>query len=642
MKTKLLAFLLALVMVVLALASCGPTDPADDTCPPHVDDDSDGICDKCLEKVPGNKPVTPGGSGNNEDYVLPEITWSNSKPVELLFSMTDNSNREELSSGCRRYLSGERLTTDGSSSIFDSVDERNGDAEDYANVHLTYTYYADTTDWVWGKCLSNELGGIFQKATQPDELGRPDMFVNFVYDMVSASLLGSFNNLYTNKVASSGVNSADLQNYFAFAKDGAYNIDYKDTYEDGHVVGYMVDYMQSLTLSEKKMYLVASDYFIDLVRAFFAVPVNVNMIETMTASEDPDSYFYDYVDDDIYTIADFYALVNDGRWTYDAVKAFSEKMYSAPTDSGEVLSGKWGFALASGGLGSSGILYTTSITIIQREVEEVVIGYDEQDNAIMGQEYHFYYPDNFNKLNEFVGELGSLFGSTGVTYVENRKQMSGVNSVYNDTPENAVRDYFVAGNNIGFGGIICVGSLEGEKYASMADKGGFGIVPVPLYQETRYDEELGTEVPERYLTQIHNVGRVGAIGIMTTKFAQCTAFLNYQSLNSTDILNNYYKWTLCGDVAGGVPGTDEMLRYIRDNVRSSFDKAFEDAVARQASISNPSDPLSENKWHNIIATHNYSVEVSAMNQYYESFIGLKIEALAKLETSYEGLTPDPT
>lgn len=627
MKTKLLALLLALVMVVLALASCGPTAP---TCPPHADNNDDGICDNCNEKMPNNDK--PGDKpGPSEDDELPQTTWNE---TTLLFSMTDNSNNEELSSGCRRYLSGERLATDGTSTIYDSVDERNGDAEDYAKVDVMYTYYAEGTEWRWGRCVTSENGGIFQKANQPDKEDRPDMFCNFVYDMVSASLLECFNNLYTNKVKSTGVDDAELQNYFAFAEDGKYKLSYTDEANDGK--GYMVQYMQSLTLSEEKMYLVASDYFIDLVRAFFVVPVNVAMIEQMEASEDPDSYFYDYVDDGDYTIADFYELVNAGRWTYEAVKAFSEKMYQQPTDQNDVLTGKWGFALASGGLSGSGILYTTSIVIIQRDETEGVIGVDEYGRDIIGQVYDFYYPDNFKELTDFIGELYSLFGSTGVTHVNVDATEDGYNTAFAGSAENAVRDNF-AGGNIGFGGIICVGSLEGDKYTSMTENGkGFGVVPVPLYQQFKYDKEQDTDVQERYLTQIHNIGRVGAIGIKTEKFAQCTAFLNYQSLNSTDILNDYYEWTLKGDIAGEVEGTAEMLDYIRYNVRSSFDKAFEDAVARQAQL-NGDATLGENKWHNVIIANDYRVEVSEMNTYYDSYVTLKAKALEDLEASYDGL-----
>ena len=117
---------------------------------------------------------------------------------------------------------------------------------------------------------------------------------------------------------------------------------------------------------------------------------------------------------------------------------------------------------------------------------------------------------------------------------------------------------------------MLVGALEYEQYQSMSDKGGFGVVPVPLYS--------GRESGDKYLTQIHVIGRPGAIGVNTTKFVEATAYLNYQSTHSTDILNDYYNYKLMYDIAGGAQGTVRMLQYIRLNVRTSFDKVFEDAI----------------------------------------------------------------
>ena len=107
----------------------------------------------------------------------------------------------------------------------------------------------------------------------------------------------------------------------------------------------------------------------------------------------------------------------------------------------------------------------------------------------------------------------------------------------------------------------------------MRDGKGFGVVPVPLY-----DIDAGWTAEAPYLTQIHNVGRPGAIAKNTTKFVECTAFLNYQSTHSTEILNQYYDYELTYGAVGGAAGTVEMLKYIRKNVRTSFDKAMEDAI----------------------------------------------------------------
>ena len=67
----------------------------------------------------------------------------------------------------------------------------------------------------------------------------------------------------------------------------------------------------------------------------------------------------------------------------------------------------------------------------------------------------------------------------------------------------------------------------------MKESTGFGIVPVPVYKDG-----------DKYLTQIHNMGSCGAILINSTEFSQCTAFLNFQSTNSEQVINDYYKYNV--------------------------------------------------------------------------------------------------
>ena len=607
MKTRILALLLALVMVVSVLAACGPTEvptPDDTTCTEHVDKNKDKKCDNCGEKITSDKP-----SGGEEDEELPGDHW---EETSLLFQMSDNSNNQELSSGCKRYLSGESGEV---GSIYSNVEDRNRDAEDYANVDVEYLYFPDTSGYGWGQNILK----IEELANSPTEKGRPDMFVNFVYDMVSASLKGSFVNLYTNKINSSGADASAEKNYFAFAKNGKYDASYVDTGE-----GYMIEYMQSLTLSEHKMYLLASDYFIDLVRAFFVVPVNIELLQKIEASADPNAYNYDADGDGEYEISDFYTLVRNYGWNYDAVKAFSAAIESG-TGGADILDGTHGFAIGHGGLGASGILYTTSIVIINREVKT----YTDPDTGLPYQEYTFWYPDKSEPLEEFCENLSALFSSKGVTHV--------TSSTYGKTTELAVRNRF-SQNFVLFGGIICVGSLEEQVYKDMTavDREGFGVVPVPLYRTNYIDPETNTVQVDKYLTQIHNVGRVGGIAVKTNKFAQCSAFLDYQSLNSTDILNDYYEWTLKGDVAGAIEGNAEMLDYVRENVRSSFDKAFEDAIGRHYMASGDKTYNSE-KWHNMILDKNFLLTRAEMFSQYDQLKDKKGAALAALETSYSGL-----
>ena len=628
MKTRLLALLLVLIMVVSMLASCdllglgGTTEEEEEKkeCTAHVDKNpADGLCDACGADV-SRKPTGDNVGDNGEE--LPTVTWK--ATADLIFQMTDNSNNDELSSGCRRFLSGE---SDDTSFVAQNAKDRNTDAYNYANVNVSYLYYDNTKAYGWGSCITQ----MFNAATSDTEKGRPDMFSNFVYDMVSASLLSSFNNLYTNSVSSENVKAGEKTNYFQFAKNGKYDTNYVDTGD-----GYMVEYMQSLTLSENKMYLVASDYFTDLVRAFFAVPVNIGLLESaIEPSTDANDYNYDADKDGKYEISDFYALVTAGKWNYDAVKAFSDAVYKAPTDEKDVLKdGTYGFAIGAGGLGASGLLYTTSVIVIERKVETKQ-DLSDPTNPITYQDYTFWYPEESAPLEEFVGNLDKLFKSTGVVCINKDADRIGkINTTATTSAEVVVRNAFKEGRVL-FGGIVCIGSLEDSVYGGMLDEGaGFGVVPVPLYR-TNYTDANGATKVDKYLTQIHNIGKVGAIGVKTKYFAQCSAFLNYQSLNSADILDDYYDFTLKTDAVGDEGGA-EMLDYIRENVRSSFDKAFEDAVARQAMQSGNKD-LNNHKWHNMILANCFELSRDDMHEQYKTWKDAKAAALVALEESYQAL-----
>ena len=622
MKTKLLALVLMLTLVVTMLASCGIFGKKDDgegdgTCTAHIDNNGDRKCDVCGAAV--GKPKEEGSTETGEK--LPDVTWGTT--TELLFQMTDDSNNEELSSGCRRFLSGE---SDGMSVVELAVRERNTKAMNYANVEVKYAYYPNGSSG-WSKKITD----MWNQATSDTAANRPDMFCNFVYDMVASSLLKSFKNLYNNTYASDGVKAGENLNYFSFAENGHYKTSYVDTGD-----GYMIEYMQSLTLSEEKMYLVASDYFTDLIRAAYVVPVNALLMESVVpASSDPTAFNYDK-DGDGYDMTDFYRLVREGKWTYDVVKQFANAM-TVEGEASNILdpngSGQYAWVVAAGGLSASGLMYTTSVTIINRSVE--LVASTDPDNPGMVQQYVYEYPWEAEPLCDFAYALTRLFCTPGVACLE-----IGTNSTATTSAELEVRRAFTAGQVL-FGGIVCVGSLEESIYGDMSANGGkgFGVVPVPLFrtQHTVTKDDGTTEtVKDVYLTQIHNIGRIAAIAVKTTKFAQCSAFLNYQSLNSSKILDNYYNLTLKTDAAGAVEGNAEMLDYIRENVRSSFDKAFEDAIARHQ-LQGGDSTMNENKWHNIILHSNYVLEEGLMNEKYTSLVSTKNIYLQQLAQSYANL-----
>ncbi len=531
----------------------------------HVDTDSDDKCDGC-------------GRWMNTIF-----TWDT---TDLLYRMTNSSNNQELPSGCERYLAGEG-TYD--TRIDKLVRERNLAAEEYAKVEIAYLYYPDNSkDYNWSAVQEKIVTEINSGSSSA-----ADMYCNFVYDMMNASLKGVFANLKTTLRA----------NHFEFAKDRLYATEVGDAH------GYMYEYMQSLTLNQKKMYLLSSDYFTDMVRAFYVVPVSRALFESLNQKD----LTSDLNKDGTYDIDDLFQLVKNKDWTYDALIKYSGAAYQPAADStsGKSLKDRLGFAVSSSsGLSSSGLLYTTSVTIIEREWNE-----DKTESTDT-------YPIPNDAFVDFCSRLSKLFGSSGVLAVSNPQANA---AGYTSGSLQAIRDRFVE-NMVLFGGVICVGSLEYDAYQGMKENGGqgFGVVPVPLYKQ---DEEH----TENYLTQVHNLGRVGAVSNTTTKFAQCTAFLDYQSRHSHDILEQYYNTTLTYGVAGGegLEGNVEMLELIRANVRSSFDKAFEDAIGFfYQNVNGDSDT---NRWNVMIQNAGYQLDDAATR--YKEVAELKQNYLNQLKNS---------
>ena len=492
----------------------------------HGDTNSDRYCDVCDQDI--------NGSGEIVSY-----PWDNQT---LIFQLTENDNSKELSSGCHRYLAGDSTTDTAEIDI--SIDRRNSRAERSTKTEVTYLYWPNTKEYGWGECIER-IEEIINSATIRNA---PDVYVNFMYDIVGASVKGYFANL---KGTSRGLGELKGINYFEFNDP--------DYYEETANLGYMNEWMNSLTLSKHKTYVLGSDYFTDIIRASYVIPVSIKLLESVgyedyiTGDRDGDGKF---------TIDDFYDQVYNREWTYDLLMRYSEAI---ARDDGMGETSKWlgdtqiGFAMAHGGVAGTGLLYTTSVTIIEREWDVSI------------NDYKYYYPDTNEGLAGWIASTTELFNANGVILVPS----SSSDPLYKidwwgSTHLQAIRKRF-SENAVLFGDIVMVGALEYQEYQDMHENGGFGVVPVPLYHdnEDKFD---------RYLTQIHNVGRPGAIAVNTTKFVECTAFLNYQSTHSTDILNQYYNYELMYNTTGDTTGTVEMLQYIRNNVRNSFDKAMEDAM----------------------------------------------------------------
>ena len=519
---------------------------------PLQHDFEDGVCKKCNVSYPQSD-------------------------TKITIRLYGNTNNGDLSSGLKKYCAGNETT--GTVELDNLIVNRNLSASQFANV--TYQYENNYT-----------LGGSVEDISTLTKSGSdetPDVFMNFVYDMTYATLRGCFANLYSNTKKSTSIYGAG-ENHFAFTKDN-YNSLPLDPFDPNSNQGYLIDYMQSLTFANElgeydKMYCLASNYTLDAIRAMTVVPVNVEMLEGISLEASTG----DLTGDGTFDIEDFYTLVWNYDWTYEALARLSKAVFRNDNTAipGADIKDTLGFCAGkSSGLTASGIVYTTSVKIINKVQKEGKWTYE--------------YPARNYDLVALSDALYDLFkNNTGVCTLDSADAKQLFAGAESDL--DGIRNRF-AKNKLLFGGVITVGSLEDSVYQQLnaPGKSGFGFVPVPLYKQTNTHTE-------KYNTHIYNLGRIAAISKTTTKFEQCSAFLNYQSTHSANILEKYCENELIASINANdaIKQNVKMLTYIRNHVSDCFDKTYEDVISDYQKVTDAQS--SSKRWHGIFYSNGYMVD----------------------------------
>ena len=571
MKTKLLCLIVAMIAVIAMLASCGGGNNG-----------GGGTGDEGT----GNE----GGAG--DPAITYNVTW---QKTDITVKLTNHSNSSELTSGCKRYYAG--ADTSAFQEIDSNIRARNQLAQRAANVKTTWSWIEDSEDKGWGANINDMVADVCSGSQNI-----PDIYCNFAYDMTCAALRGCFSNLLKTDYANG--------NHFRFtASDYKKTVDPTDYFNSLAGEGYFYQYMRSLSLTpDTKLYLVASNYTIDVIRSMVVMPVNVELMNSISVS---DSYAGDRDGDGDHDIEDFYALVWDGGWDYTALAAYAKAIYQAGSGSDpltDLSDNCVGLALGQGSdLTASGLLYTTSVKILEKQADG-----------------SYKYPTTNHGLNEFVTALNNLIthGEEQGICVVDADEGKAVEP-YASTELDAIRSRF-ASNNVLFGGIVLVGSLEDYEYQRMNYyDSGFGIVPVPVYK-----------TGEEYKTLVHNLARIMGISKATTKFAQCSAYLDYQSRTSEQIVVDYCTNQFANAVDGAAGKHNaKMFNYIRNHVNDCFDMTFEDAIANYAGETDAN--AMSTRFHDFIMNNGY--KVNSFSTVYDAIYTNKQKYLDEVWASWNGL-----
>ena len=606
MKTKIICLLLAMVMVIGMLVSCdggGNTDNGGNNGGNTGDtgnnggNTGDGGNNDGGNTDDGGNTGGTGSDSDNFEVVEGAPTYETYwKETPIIYELTEASDGGQFTAGTRRYYAGGDTA---STKVIDvNIRNRNGTAAKNAKVKINYQYLADTKNNDWSRSVET----IFKNSTSYVAGKSVDIYCNFAYDLTGAAAKGCFANLFSNTDLSEKAYGTG-KNFFRFTEED-YEYMSENYFDSGVGEGYFFQYMQSLTLSNDKMYVLGSDYCTDLVRAFHVVPVNIELMNNINPAVLAANLGDDY-NEELTNIQNLYEMVWANKWNYDTLLKFSKSVYtpnqnglSANADITDTL----GFGIPAGtSLPACGLLYSSSVEILKKEhltaeeKDRIIanslnnpIDY-KKANFIVG-DYLVYYPDTNQRFTDFADALNDLF---------ERGKTMGVCIV--NSADGDCRASFIGGKML-FGSIIELGSLEDPDYQGMRAGTGFGIVPVPVFDP---DDE--------YRTFVHNNARVIAIETRTDRFEQISAYLDCQSRTSSDILNMYYENELAQSLQGET-GDDNsrMLTYIRNHVRNVFDKTYEDVMG----VFNASTDAEATmrRWHETLRINKF--QISSMGTLY--------------------------
>ncbi len=456
MKTRIIAMLLVLVMLIMTLASCGGKDTPDET------------------KAPAS--TTSGGTDLSK---WDEVNFQGNSITVSLNDYEFAYVRSAGSTNSIKYVKGpDNYTTDA---VQNAVFDRNKKAADMLGLNV---YYQECDRY---NANADNTLSVIESFVLSDLEDSPDIVSTMSYGVVRAGIKGLlYNALLTDK-----------ENYFDLTANGWYT-----------------DFMYENTLDESKIFLLAGDYFIDILRYAYGIMVNLDMYDEVFASEGGSESLFD--------------LVEAGEWDYDELKRSIEMAF---VDAGSI--GQYDDADIFGAVNHDSWIVRTTFSTSGLDIFEN----DENGNVR--------YITDITDVHNYVDDMIDLVTTEGF-YLDSAK---GTN--YEHT------DVFVEGRAL-FALDAPVLNMEGTLIQNMDDK--VGIIPYPKYKE---DGKYGALVSDN--------GNVGGILYNSEKFTECSAYLQMMAETSNtgkgSLIYEYFDIALKYKLSA-TPKQVSMLELIRAGVCS--------------------------------------------------------------------------
>ena len=558
---KLICVLLLLAMLVPALASCGGKKGTDATTAAETTEAaSDDTAETTLAATTDDEKWELIGS---KTAVILE------KDRTLRIELSSHGDAEKTSKNDRFVVGPDEIVPGTTPLIEQMVYERNKAACEKLHVKIgEYVYW----DYGWDK-----QAGPIQTVVQGNAPDAPDLFVNMICALNVATLNSVFKDVRS------------IQNgYFDFETQG-----------------WMTEYMNSLSLTGDRSYVLAGDYFLDILRALGVIPVNITMMDAnaeklapaileegdeLGAGENLSTRFFDFVE--------------QGKWTWDVLGKLCEAIWVDEDNDGQdsIIDQLGIVADCYGGLTSEMYIFSASeddLFVVEKVTDPSSKYYDKD---------WIYYSEDSTALGKIFDAVAAVY--TGKGSVSTKVNYEG------STPENPGAAYhrikFAEGTMLTAGTVV-LGALEDEAFQQMTDL--FTVVPLPKISKEKH-----------YNTPIHTIGDAGAINVNANprKARVLSAFLQYNCEHSAAIRRELLEIVMKYKTTTYNQGTDRMLDIIYDSVITGRDKMIEDCVG------------TDSRFFWIMMRGRCEVTASELASQYESHIHIKQALLDKiLRTWYE-------
>ena len=404
----------------------------------------------------------------------------------------------------------------GADEVGKLIYDRNLKLESELGVYVTW----EETDEEVGK--NKEIIETFVKTSVDNT---PDIFITDVFDIVNAMVVGCLWNVNDLSDGRGGT----VESYFDFSHPS-----------------WLEDYMMGTSFSAEKRYVLASDYFVDVIRFAYVLFVNRDMFDEVMQGQ--------YI-----TVHDLYEYVKDGYWDYDLLIQYIEITHKDTVNLGTTDKEDERKGMVASPLMKQAFTYSNGLSVLGWEG-------DANDSTPYVIENH---PDYF----AFVERFSELFNTQGLYY-------TGATSA----DAQAANILFLDGSYLF--AVSKLGEMESVQFRdSQVNK---GILPIPKFDQTLQPE---------YHTVVHDQADVACILNNARHFTAASAYLQMASEESVDIMKEYYDKSLKLKY-----NEDKDTQAVLDLVHDSITTPFEIVVARMivAGSGLPSAPYSGTLMHHMV------------------------------------------